>query len=342
MRSFRVVAAGSILLVCGCEVGRGSSGSSSSSAGAAPRPLPDDPSAPSAARAASPTVDPAAPSDPSLRCARPSELPGTRLYSASDAGGGVCAATTLATAMAAVHGAFPELQDITTLYDPRGGIGDGSYVYAFLRDDGGLNLVFKRGSGDCQSGCTDNTYWYFASGADCTMSYVGQSHPGEACIPADQQPRWGTPESVSPARLCGADNAPRLLPESTVLQACGSRVACDPKAGGTPLSGVRLGITQTPDNLAVGTVVIDGTGDPDLDGTSWPATIDRARVTVSVHTGSLPARCPESVDLELDYDFEGFGARHLSFMAQRTPDCDGNPNDYCKGGVETALAPLSE
>lgn len=292
---------------------------------------------------AAPEVSSPAPSGDSstgdARCGQVSTpVPGDPLYSTDATGTGACAGITVEESVAAVHAAHPELADIATLYDPRGGISDGTYVYAFRRPDGTLALAFKRGSGDCQSGCIRNEVWYFEADATCTLQQVGHTDTGLACIPADEQPRWGIPGPVDPARLCGFDPAPRTLPSQVTLAACGSLESCH--ATPTATGSVRLTIVQATGDLAHATVTLTDTGLPELEGKSFPAAVTASRLHAEARTSNLPASCEQSDELRLEYDF-GTATGHVSYFGFVTPDCAGAPMTSCKVGLDALLGPVA-
>jgi hypothetical protein len=241
-----------------------------------------------------------------------------------------------------IHEEHPELADIETLYapDPNRG-GDGSFIYAFQKPDGTFALVFKRGGGDCPAGCTENDYWYFDTTSQCDVSEAGYTRRyfDGACLMPDQLPKWGIPPAAPPESICGASMEPQDLSGDYEIYLCGQASACSTKdAEPTTLPGVvTLHIAQDPANLALGTVTLSGTGEPLIDGRELNATFERRRFHVEERVTNLPAQCEESHELTLDYDFEGFGLQHLSFFQVSTPDCEGNPGDYCKGSIEADL-----
>ncbi|MEO7035937.1 MAG: hypothetical protein ABI548_18535 [Polyangiaceae bacterium] len=258
-------------------------------------------------------------------------------------GSGACAGTTLADAVAQVRALRPDLSDVTELYKSNPAVvGDGSYIYAFAEAGGGFALAFKRGGGDCPAGCTVNDYWYFETDAACQIQAVGETHSEELCTPADQQPRWGVPATIAPRYICGADLSPVQLSGSYDLVTCGTASACS--LGGDKVAPPRtlssmlsLRIQQDPSDLSEGTVTLNGTGEPLLDAQPFPATFDRQSFTVHAEYSNLPAVCPESWQLDFRYDFEGFGARTLTFVQTQTPDCAKAPGANCKGGVSATL-----
>ncbi len=278
---------------------------------------------------------------PGGECKRKQEAaPGPAIDRLSQPGSGACAGTTLADAIAQVRALRPDLSDVAQLYTPDMG-GDGSYIYAFAETNGGFALVFKRGAGDCPSGCTENDYWYFETDATCRIQAVGETHASASCTPVGEQPRWGIPAAVAPRYICGADPSPVELSGNYDLVACGSAMACllaGEKQSPRPLpSTLSLSIQQDPGDLSRGTVTLDGTGEPLLDAQPFPATFDRQSFAVHVEYSNLPAVCLEQWQLDFAYDFEGFGPRALHLFQVRTPDCDNAPAAYCKGDLSADL-----
>jgi len=84
--------------------------------------------------------------------------PGTPTADPNAKGKGACAARSVAQIVSQIHTAHPELADVQAIFDPNVALGDGSFVYAYLTPAGGIDLVFKRGGGDCPAGCTENEY----------------------------------------------------------------------------------------------------------------------------------------------------------------------------------------
>ncbi|HEY5372580.1 MAG TPA: hypothetical protein VIK01_02800 [Polyangiaceae bacterium] len=268
--------------------------------------------------------------------------PGPAINRLSQQGSAACAGTTLADAIAQVRALRPDLSDVTELYmsNPQVG-GYGSYIAAFTAADGGFALVFKRGTGDCPAGCTQNDYWYFETDAACRIQAVGETHDSAPCTPVDQQPRWGIPAAVAPRYLCGADLSPVQLSGDYDLVTCGSATACSlpgEQQSPRPLpSTLSLSIQQDPADLSRGTVTLGGTGEPLLDAQPLAATFDRQSFAVHLAYSNLPAACSEQWQLDLTYDFEGFGPRKLHLVQTRTPDCKNAPAAYCKGDLSADL-----
>ena len=272
------------------------------------------------------------------------QAPREPVYSEMENGRGECAKVSLAQVLRAIEVLRPDLNDVTTLYAPdpdRGG--DGSFKYAFLRPNGGFAVVFKRGDGDCPSGCITNDYWYFETGADCEVVEVGEAHRGgDGCIQADQLPRWGIPPAVSPSEICDVDLSPQDLSGRYALPTCGqASSSCfmdnGDSAGGQALPGsIVLIINQDPADLSQGFISLNGTGQPGIDGSHLAATFERMKVTAFAEGSSVVSSCPEQSSLQFEYDFEGSG-RRLSFNGSSTPDCVNAPTNYCKSQVNAVF-----
>jgi hypothetical protein len=252
-----------------------------------------------------------------------------------DFGDDACAEVALSQVLRAIEELRPDLNDVTTLYapDPNRG-GDGSFKYAFLRPNGGFAVAVKRGGGDCPAGCTINDYWYFETGPGCEVLEIGEAHRGEeGCMDPDQLPRWGIPRAALPSEICDADLSPQDISGSYFLVTCGqASSSCfkDQAKGASEAlpTSLTLSVQQSAD-LSRGTILFTGILLPGLEGVPFEATFERQKVTALV-SSSAPSTCTEQSSLDFEYDFEGLGARRLSFNGSSTPDCVGDPNNYCK------------
>lgn len=267
------------------------------------------------------------------------DAPGEALYSEMELGAGECQGVALAQVLSEIRDARPDLADVSELYRPDpDSSGDGSFVYAFRRPDGGFAVVLKRGDGDCPSGCTINDYWYFETGESCAVLEVGESHRDfEHCMEPDQLPRWGIPRAAVPSEICDADLSAQDLSGSYSIVTCGHVNACwdgkePPQSAPLPAT-LRLVIEQDAEDLSRGTVMLDGTGEPLLDGQAFDATFERRKLKIDYEYSNLPANCVEQWSLEFEYDFEGLGRRQLLFNFTHTPECAEEPDDYCKGQI---------
>jgi hypothetical protein len=117
--------------------------------------------------------------------------PGIPVYT-TRAGTGPCQGKTVDSLIDKIYASDATLPGMG-LY--RGLLGtDGSYIYAFVRSDGGFAFAFKYGSGDCPSGCIENEYWYFQTDADCVPRQVG--HYRQQGSWACGTPLWGVPTNA--------------------------------------------------------------------------------------------------------------------------------------------------
>jgi hypothetical protein len=69
-----------------------------------------------------------------------------------------------------------------TYAEPNGYAGDWSNVYPWIID-GGMSYLFRKGEGDCPSGCIDNYFWYFKVSDAGIVEYVGTWKLGHVPIP---------------------------------------------------------------------------------------------------------------------------------------------------------------
>jgi hypothetical protein len=259
-------------------------------------------------------------------------------------GSGACVDKSLEQVIAAVHQGWPDLADIKEIYgnDPNR-LGDGSFIYAFANDTG-FALAFKRGGGDCPAGCTENEYWYFLMDAACVPTQIGHYSAGWAtgnCLMASGKPMWGIPHPPDPATVCGADNTPAQVNGVYNLRGTGTRLACTEKAGGEPQVSVNLSLTlsvsQEAGDLSRGTVTVQGTGHPLIDGQPIPATFTRRRFTASLQVSNLPAVCLDEHSIQIHHDFESGLPGRLEFFEARSLNCPPFQT-YCKGAINLDLA----
>jgi hypothetical protein len=217
-------------------------------------------------------------------------------------------------------------------------------VVPYRDEDGGFSLVFRRGSGDCPSGCIDNEYWYFQTDSKCEPQQVGHyaednSEDG-TCFDVQGLPMWKTPKPMDPSYQCGADMTPQSISGSYTLGASGTQTACTDKAGAEPQVAVAMAVTMTiaqdPGDLSKGTVTFQGTGSAVVDGQPLPATFKRRRFDASASWSNLPATCPEDSGVSATYDFEGYAPGTLRAGESRTLDC--STGAYCKGELQLDLA----
>jgi hypothetical protein len=267
--------------------------------------------------------------------------PGARVYDTGLEGRGSCSSHSVEQLIELISSTHPEVMSIREV-QPRDGGGDGDLVIPFLREDGGFAFVFKRGEGDCLSGCISNEYWYFETRASCAPAAVGhylRRYSGE-CYEVAGEPMWGWPGRTDPVSTCNEDQTAAQISGSYQLQAIGKRAACATANQGLNLESLTLTLTLTVAQSAdpsQGSVSITGTGHPLIDGRSVPAKFTRQRFAAQLDEINLPSRCPDQSKLSLSFDFEGISSRHLYLLELHTPDCVAAPDDYCKGFVDLAL-----
>jgi hypothetical protein len=281
--------------------------------------------------------------------------PGPAISDPTAHGPTVCANTTLAEVIAAVHAGWPMLSDITVndIAPQSGGIVLGDpprrlFAFAYqVGHDEGFALVFKRGGGDCPSGCTDNEYWFFRTDASCKPDLVGHLHSvlqsQGSCFAVEGQPMWGFPSAVIDfASICGADNRAQKLAAGYLIHGKGHRIACTAAKSAEPMVAVEadlmLQVTQDPADLSVGTITITGSGEPRLDGRVVSAMFKRQRLTAEKQFSNLPAQCIDQQTVHVDFDVEAGLVGHLRFDDVRDLDCPPSQG-YCKGYLDLELTP---
>jgi hypothetical protein len=272
------------------------------------------------------------------RAPGPVSPPGAYLTSrsATASGPGPCAMTALGDVLDAIRAADPSLADIQTLYDPTSGGGDGSFIYAFDVGVLGFDIVFKRGLGDCASGCTENDYQYFSTGPSCRPSKVGHYHAAwgsGTCLTVDGTPMWARPLPPDPITVCGEDNSPRDLRGTYAVRAQGSRMACAAGAAPSALDAtIQLVVEQDPTDPSSGFVTFMSTGDPLVDGVKLPARFQRQRFDAAYIGSFPPDACPRATSVTAHYDFEGWEPGGIEALDVGGQSCGG-----CKGGMSVAL-----
>ncbi|HVZ74520.1 MAG TPA: hypothetical protein VHJ20_19195 [Polyangia bacterium] len=269
--------------------------------------------------------------------------PGRYVMDASTAGTGPCAGVALSTVLAAIRTTDESLASVTSIYNPTTTVsgGDGSFIYPYARTDGGFDVVFKVGSGDCESGCTDNAYTYFATDDACHAQNVGHYHAtwgSGTCLSVDGAAMWNHPPAPDPATVCGQDNAARDLRGTYVLHASGTRTACsttDAK-GATIDAAISVLVEQDAKNLATGFVTFTGTGYALVDGVRLPAQFLRKRFDAALQSSNLPNACPRTQSVTSSYDFEGYQPGSIEVTETGNDACAA-----CKGGMSVTLTPTT-
>jgi hypothetical protein len=303
----------------------------------------DDPDADADADAGAPMCDVAE---------RPSRAPGPSLET-SDAGGERgCEGTSLGDVVAAIHAAHPELADIRDLYQPApGGAGDPSSIYANESPDGGFALVFRRGGGDCTSGCTENEYWYFRTNERCEPEQIGHlantSDAGSECRSFTGFALWDRPPPPDPVGVCGYRPS-RTLSGTYTLRACGQSLACSvPGQPAEPQAldlDLRVEIAQGEGDPEAGTVTLLNTGEPTIDGRPLPATFARGVATVDDVQDDPSSACPQSQRFQVSIDFDGYAESYVRVIETGSQGCSEDTEGAmpCKGSLQLDLGWLGE
>jgi hypothetical protein len=266
--------------------------------------------------------------------------PGRYLTSATVVGTGSCQGVSLNDVLAAIRAANPELASVQTIYGPAGTTGDGSFVYPYARADGGFDVVFKQGQGDCAAGCTENDYVYFSTDAACAPVQVGHFHASwyvGGCLQITGTPMWNHPPPPDPLTVCGQDIVLGDLTGTYQLHAVGQRTPCTlASANGSVKAGsldemVELTIRQTAGDPTTGTVTFTGTGHALVDGVPLPAQFQLRRFDASLT--SSDATCPSGRSVTARYDFAGDQTGGIEVIEK------SNACSSCLGSMTLMLTP---
>jgi hypothetical protein len=260
--------------------------------------------------------------------------PGVYLTSASATASSPspCMAKPLGAVLDEIRASDPTLDDIQTIYNPAAAGGDGSFIYAYDVGVLGFDIVFKRGSGDCLAGCTDNEYFYFSTDASCEPMALGRYHAawgaGAQCLQVKGTPRWTHPVPPDPLIVCGVDNSPRDVSGTYAVHASGQRMACAAGASAATLDAdIQFVVEQDAADPGQGSVTFFSTGDPLVDGVKLPAHFQRQRFDAAFMSSFPPEACPRAATITAHYDFEGYqpgGIEALDFGDQSCAACKGS------------------
>jgi hypothetical protein len=283
---------------------------------------------------------------------RPSRAPGPVLDTSMAAGQHGCDATSLGDVVDAIHAAHPELSDIRVLSPPAPEAdGDPNLIYAHESPDGGFALVFRRGRGDCPSGCTQNEYWYFRTNELCEPEQIGHlantSDVDAACQRFTGFPLWDRPPPPDPAGVCGYRPS-RALSGTYTLRACGQSLACSvPGQQAEPRAldlDLRIEIAQDERDPGAGTVTLLNTGEPTIDGRPLKASFTRGVATVDDSRDDLPSNCPSSQRVQALIDFDGYAESYVRVLETGAPACSQAPDSSasCEGSLQLDLGWLGE
>jgi len=271
--------------------------------------------------------------------AGPVDPPGVYLTSESANGSvGACAGVALGDVLAAIRAANPALADVVTVYNPATATTDGSFIYAYDVGVLGFDVVFKRGTGGCLAGCTENEYWYFSTDRTCQPVSAGHYHATwgtDSCLTVDGAAMWGRPTPPDPLTVCGEDNTARDLRGVYDVHGSGQRTPCSvTSATATAVDAqMKLLIDQDPQDLSTGTVTFSLTGDPLVDGVPLPARFQRERFNATMMKSNLPAMCPRQNTVTAHYDFEGYEPGGIEAGEVGDDSCT-----LCKGSFSITLS----
>jgi hypothetical protein len=256
-------------------------------------------------------------------------------------GAGPCAKATLAALLEAIRVANPTLADVKTIYNPANATSDGSFIYPYQRADGGFDVVFKRGGGDCPAGCTDNSYRYFSTNDACVPVDVGHYHAtwgADNCLTVDGTAMWDHPPPPDPLTVCGQDNTAQDVRGTYILHASGQRTPCTtPEAKAVAIdTTVTLLVEQDVKDPSAGFVTFTGTGHPLVDGVRLSARFQRRRFDAALQSTGLPAKCPREQSVTSRYDFENYQPGGIEVTEVGNDACS-----MCKGMMSVSLTPTT-
>jgi hypothetical protein len=263
--------------------------------------------------------------------------PGRYLTNVGTVGTGACAGLTLSSVIEKIQALDPSLADIGTIYAPAGGTGDGSFIYPYGRGDGGFDVVFKRGLGDCPAGCTENDYRYFSTDQACRPQKVGQYHAAwgaDSCLEVEGTPMWNHPPAPDPVTVCGQNSAAAVLDGTYRLHAVGQRLPCSTAGGKASAVNATVTVTVAQDaqDPSTGFVTFSGTGHALIDGVPLPSRFQRQRFDAALKATNLPNACPRESSVTARFDFEGYQSGGIELGEQGNDACE-----LCKGSMSLVL-----
>jgi hypothetical protein len=265
--------------------------------------------------------------------------PGLYVVDAATPGSNACAGQTLKDVLVAIRAAQPALADIVTIYNPaQQGSSDGNFIYPYQQSDGGFAVTFKRGQGDCPAGCTDNTYDYFQTDANCAPMAIGHYRAiSGSCLQVQGDPMWGHPAPPpDPSMVCGADNTPRNISGTFTFRAQGQSQPCatgwDKANANTLDATITVLVGQNGADLANGTVIVQGTGSALIDGVHLPARFIRQRFEATLQKSNVPSNCPQESSVSVQFDFENALPGTLTMSQSSDANCSA-----CKGALSATL-----
>jgi hypothetical protein len=261
---------------------------------------------------------------------------------ASARGCGECSGRTLGELVALVQDDYPELAQLATFYEPSAPGADGDLIYAFEKEDG-FRLIFSKGDGDCESGCIDHEYWYVETASFCypyTAGHYARTYQaGGNCFHIEGEPLWGFP-AASHANSCDLDDVPGDVSGAHFVTARGDESKCNVESvpAMPVVFSLVLRVTQSASDPKHATVRVEGSGNASLDGADFEGELSGSELTVSVDQTPTDAQCIDTMHLTLRYDFE-LASGNLILEEAHTPNCEDEPDEYCKGYLRLDLGP---
>lgn len=253
-----------------------------------------------------------------LRGADPA-LPGT----------GSCSDVTLGEFIASAHELRPDLSDIDTLTPGESTTDLEREIIPLLSDEGFL-LAFKRGDGDCPSGCQNETYWYFSSNESCEPVEAGiysTLFDGEAnCYDVEGERLWGVGRNVAASSRCGYEPFAADVSGTYEIRAEGDTVLCPDGDQGEWDGPFEFVVEQDPADLTKAEVSFKNVH-PKVDLGPWPGTVEGETLTVEFERSR--SSCIDNVAVDFLYDFaEGKGRFNVDIAG--VIDCADPSSDLCK------------
>ncbi len=125
------------------------------------------------------------------------------------------------------------------------------------------------------------------------------------------------------------------------LATCGEGLPCTgPSAPGMPyLTPPRMRLSVKQDTVRSGTIALFETGEPLLEGHVFAARFNGGSFDVDL-SGPLSMACQQNYAVRMHYDFYGQRPGMLVMNFERTPDCAGNPGEYCQGSIVSDLGDI--
>lgn len=256
------------------------------------------------------------------------ELPGT----------GACSDVTLGEFIERAHELRPELADIEVLTPGSGEVtSDPEREIIPLVSDDGFLLAFKRGEGDCESGCISSTYFYFESDAECQPVYLGEYSAifddENNCYEVEGERRWEVGRNVSTTSRCDYEPYAADVSGSHEISAEGTTVPC-PDEGESEWEGsFEFVVEQDPADPTKAEVFFKNVH-PKVNMGPWLGTVEGETLTIDFERSR--SSCLDSVAVDFSYDFaEGRGRFTVNIAG--VIDCSDQSSEFCKEYIDLTL-----